>query len=129
MTRKLAPVFAACLSLVTLIPAAKAEDSVKGAAMIPVRLVAFATGAVVGTPIAVVRYTCSNTKTMSGQISGDNSKNPLLRGTCALATLPFAVFKGGLEGMYYGTANSWSNSSEHPFSTDSFSLGEMKDAD
>lgn len=126
MTRNLAPLFAVCISLLGISPAL-ADDSAKGVAMIPVRLVAFAAGAVVGTPVAVVRYSCKNTTDMSGQLAGDESKNPLLRGACVVGTLPFALFKGGLEGMYYGTANSWSNSSEHPFSGDSFSLGEIKD--
>ena len=123
MTRNLAPVLAVCISLTSFLPA-MADDSLKGAAMIPVRLLAFGVGAVVGTPIAVLRKTCENTTTMSGEIGGKD--NPALRGASALAILPFAVFKGGLEGLYYGTANSWANSSEHPFSKDSFSLGEMK---
>lgn len=124
MTRNLAPLLAVCISLSGLLPA-MADDSVKGAAMIPVRLVAFAVGAVVGTPIAVLRKTCENTSNMSEELGGKD--NPALRGASALATLPFAIFKGGLEGMYYGTANSWANSSEHPFSKDSFSLGDMKE--
>ncbi len=126
MSRNLAPLLALCIALAGFLPAKADGDSVKGAAMIPVRLVAFATGAVIGTPIAIVRKTCSNTTEMSGQLSG-KSDNIALRGACGLATLPFAVFKGGLEGIYYGTANSWTNSSEHPFSGDSFSLGDMKD--
>lgn len=126
MSRKLAPLLAVCISLAGLLPA-RADDSAKGVAMIPVRLVAFAAGAVVGTPIAVVRKTCENTSKMSGQLAGDNGDNVLLRGASALVTLPFAVFKGGLEGLYLGTANSWTNSSEKPFSAESFSLGDMKD--
>ncbi|MBX9725243.1 MAG: hypothetical protein K2X81_27815, partial [Candidatus Obscuribacterales bacterium] len=112
MSRNLAPILAVCIALAGFLPAKADGDSVKGAAMIPVRLLAFGTGAVIGTPIAVLRKTCANTTEMSGQLSG-KSENPALRGVCALATLPFAVFKGGLEGLYYGTANSWSNSSEH----------------
>lgn len=123
MSRNLAPLLAFCLALSGLLPAC-ADDSAKGVAMIPVRLVAFATGAVIGTPIAILRKTAENTSGMSGQLAGDDG-NPALRGAAALVVLPFAVFKGGLEGAYYGTANSWANSSEKPFSKDSFSLGEM----
>lgn len=125
MSRKLAPLFAALIALSGLLPA-QADDSAKGVAMIPVRLLAFATGAVIGTPIAVVRKTAENTSKMSGELAGDDG-NPVLRGGAALVILPFAVFKGGLEGLYYGTANSWANSSEKPFSAESFSLGEMGD--
>ena len=127
MSRKLATLvlLTAATALTGVLPA-QADDSVKGAAMIPVRLAAFATGAAVGTPIAILRKTCENTTTMSGDIS-DKSTNPALRITSALVILPFACFKGGLEGAYYGVANSWSNSSEKPFSAESFSLGEMKE--
>jgi hypothetical protein len=114
MSRNLAPILAACIALAGFIPA-HAENSANGVLMIPVRLVAFATGAVIGTPIAVVRKVAENTTTMSGDATG-KSDNVLLRGVAGIAILPFAVFKGGLEGAYCGTANSWKNSSEKPFS-------------
>lgn len=123
MSRNLAPILAVCIALAGLLPA-KADDSAKGVAMIPVKLVAFATGAVIGTPIAIVRKVCENTTTMSGDATG-KSDNLALRGAAGLVTFPFAVFKGGLEGAYYGSANSWKNSSEKPFSASSFSLGDM----
>lgn len=125
MSRNLAPILAVCIALAGFLPA-KADDSAKGVMMIPVRLVAFATGAVIGTPIAIVRKVAENTTNMSGQASG-KSDNPLLRGVAAVFIFPFAVFKGGLEGGYLGTANSWKNSSDKPFSADSFSLGDMKE--
>ena len=125
MSRNLAPILAACIALTGFLPA-RADNSVNGVMMIPVRLVAFATGAVIGTPVAVVRKVAENTTTMSKQASG-KSDNFFIRGTAAIVVLPFAVFKGGLEGGYLGTANSWKNSSEKPFSAESLSLGEMKD--
>lgn len=125
MSRNLAPILAACIALAGLVPA-KADDSVKGVMMIPVKLVAFTAGAVVGTPIAIVRKVAENTSTMSGDASG-KSDNVAVRTVAGVAMLPFAIFKGGLEGGYLGTANSWKNSSEKPFSADSFSLGDMKD--
>jgi hypothetical protein len=125
MSRNLAPILAICTALAGFLPA-QAADSASGVLMIPVRLVAFATGAVIGTPIAVVRKVADNTVTMSGEASG-KSDNPVLRGAAAIVISPFAVFKGGIEGLYCGTANSWKTSSEKPFSAESFSLGEMKD--
>jgi hypothetical protein len=62
---------------------------------------------------------------MSGEAS-KNSTNPLLRVTTAACIFPMAAFKGGIEGSVLGTENSWKNSSEKPFSADSFSLGELK---
>lgn len=125
MSRKLGLILATCISMVSVLPANADSDAAKGALMIPVKAVAFVAGVGVGTPIAIVRKSASNTKTMTGDISGKNSDNPILVGTSGLVVLPFALFKGGLEGMYYGVANSWKNSSEHPFSSDSFSLGDM----
>lgn len=127
MSRNLAPVLAVCIALAGFLPLpAKADDSAKGVAMIPVRLVAFATGAVIGTPIAVVRKVAENATTMSGEATG-HTDNILLRGVAGIVCMPFAVFKGGLEGGVMGTENSWKNSSEKPFSAESFSLGEMKE--
>jgi hypothetical protein len=126
MFRNLAPMLAVCIALAGFLPAKADDSSAKGVAMIPVRLVAFATGAVIGTPIAVVRKVAENTVTMSGQATG-KTDNVLLRGVAGVVVLPFALFKGGIEGGYLGTANSWENSSEKPFSAESFSLGEMKD--
>lgn len=125
MRKQFAAFLAAVAVTTTLATPAFADDGgVNGVLMIPVRLVAFGVGAVVGTPIAIVRKTTENACDMSEELSG-KSENPIVRGVAGLAMLPFAVFKGGLEGVYYGTANSWKNSSEKPFSTDSFSLGEM----
>lgn len=127
MRKQFAAFLSALAVTTTLATPAFAEDGgVNGVMMIPVRLLAFGVGAVVGTPIAIVRKTTQNTCEMSESLSG-KSENPLVRGAAGLAILPFAVFKGGLEGAYYGTANSWKNSSENPFGKDSFSLGEMGD--
>lgn len=130
MFRTLAPAMAAFIALSSFVPAfadssAKTDSCVKGAMMIPVKFVAFTTGAVVGTPIAVVRKVCQNTTIMSGEAS-KNSTNPLLRVTTAACIFPMAAFKGSIEGSVLGTENSWKNSSEKPFSADSFSLGELK---
>ena len=123
MFRKFALVLATSITFFGLTPA-QADDSVKGALMIPVKAVAFVAGVGVGTPIAIVRKTASNDKSMAGQLS--DKDNVLLRGASSIVCLPFAVFKGGLEGSVAGVQNSWKNSSEHPFSTDSMSLGDME---
>lgn len=124
MSRKLALVLATSITMIGLAPAKADGDSVKGAMMIPVKAVAFVAGAAVGTPIAIVRKTASNDKAMAGQLSGKD--NPLVTGAAGLVCLPFAVFKGGLEGSVAGVQNSWKNSSEKPFSGESFSLGDME---
>lgn len=125
MSRKHALVLATAISILGLSPAKADDDAIKGAFMIPVKAVAFVAGVGIGTPIAVIRKTASNEKSMTGEISGKNSDNPLMVGTSGLVVMPFAVFKGSLEGMVAGVQNSWKNSSEKPFSSDSFSLGDM----
>lgn len=117
---------AAAITTALATPAmADGDGGMHGAVMLPVRIVAFGVGAVVGTPIAIIRKTAENTHEMATEASG-KSDNKLLVGVAGIAILPFAVFKGGLEGGYYGTANSWKNSSEKPFSLASFSMGEME---
>lgn len=125
MSRKFALVLAASITMLGFAPAQADGDSAKGALMIPVKAVAFVAGAGVGTPIAIVRKVASNDKSMAGQLSGKSSDNPLMMGATGLVCLPFAVFKGGLEGSVAGVQNSWKNSSEKPFSGESFSLGDM----
>lgn len=114
------------LSNVAPVWAAEAPDVAKALVMTPVRLVAFGAGAVVGTPIAVLRKTYQNTMSTSETMTGKNDNKFLTAGACVLA-LPVGMFTGTLEGAYLGTKNSWMNSSEHPFGKDSFSLGEMKE--
>lgn len=127
MKKQICAAFAMALvgSCLTALPARADDGGLHGIMMIPVRLVAFGAGAVVGTPIAIVRKIAENDKDMANSAAGDDA-NPLLKGGAMLVTLPFAVFKGGLEGAYWGVSNSWTNSSEKPFSGESFSLGEMK---
>lgn len=124
MSRKFALVLATTITVLGLAPAQADGDSAKGALMIPVKAIAFVAGAGVGTPIAIVRKVASNDKAMAGQLS--DKDNPLMKGATGLVCLPFAVFKGGLEGSVAGVQNSWKNSSEKPFSGDSFSLGDME---
>jgi hypothetical protein len=102
--------------------AVEAPDVAKALVKTPVRLVAFGAGAVVGTPIAVLRKSYQNTMSTAGEKSDSKLKQA---GAYALC-LPVGIFTGTAEGVYLGTKNSWMNSSEHPFGKDSFSLGEMK---
>jgi len=116
---------ALAVSATTIAPvwAVEAPDVAKALVMTPVRLVAFGVGAVVGTPIAILRKSYSNTMaTAQGK-----SDNKFMQAGAYLVCLPVGIFTGTLEGAYLGTKNSWMNSSEHPFGKDSFSLGEMKD--
>lgn len=84
----------------------------------------FALGAIVGTPVAIVRRTVAETIAGNQDIIRD-STNPILVIPATIITLPFSVPAGACEGVYRGVKNSWLNSSKNPFSKDAFSLGEM----
>ena len=91
----------------------------------PQRLAAFVAGVMVGTPVAIVRKsiicTVSDTKELVGE-----SRNPIFLVPAGMLAAPWGLFSGGAEGIYAGIADSWVNSSENPFSKESFSLGKMK---
>lgn len=113
--------------LLGLTPAHAADigSAAKFAAKMPVEFASFCTGAVFGTPIAVARKTAQNSVKATKDASG-NSDNKGKLAAASLIGLPVGIFTGSIEGVYWGLANSWTNSSK-PFSKDAFSLGEMKD--
>ena len=112
------------LSAATAAPALAGDDSpVMKVFMFPVKVVAFGTTAVVGTPVAVVRMSAKNSCESTKSIAGDKG-NPLVTGMAALAGVPFGIFTGTLEGSYYGMKNAAMNT-DKPFSKDAFSLGDL----
>ncbi|HNB24505.1 MAG TPA: hypothetical protein PKZ32_18945 [Candidatus Melainabacteria bacterium] len=112
------------LSAATVAPAFAGDDNpVVKALMLPVKVVAFGTTAVVGTPVAVVRMSAKNSCESTKSIAGDKG-NPLVTGMAALAGVPFGIFTGTLEGSYYGMKNAAMNT-DKPFSKDAFSLGDL----
>ncbi|HEY9867571.1 MAG TPA: hypothetical protein V6D08_00065 [Candidatus Obscuribacterales bacterium] len=108
--------------------AARADggEAARKAAMVPVRLAAFATGVVFGTPIAIVRKIAENTADATKSAAG-GSDNKLKLAAGSLVGLPVGIFTGSLEGAWLGWSNSWEHSSEKPFGKESFSLGELKE--
>jgi len=97
----------------------------KNTAMFPVRTLALGSGLVVGTPVAVVRRVSSRcieyTGNMADKIGGKGNLPPVL--FASVLGVPFGVVAGSAEGVYYGGKNAINNCVEHPFSKDSFSLG------
>ena len=97
----------------------------KNTAMFPVRALALSSGLVVGTPIAVVRRVSVRcieyTGNMADKIGGKNNLPPVL--FASVLGVPFGLASGSAEGVFYGGKNAISNCVEHPFSKESFSLG------
>lgn len=106
-------------------PARADADTLIQAAKIPVALTAFSLGTVFGTPIAALRKSFGNTCETTDQVVGEDA-NPIARGAGALVGLPVGLFTGTLEGLYLGPKNAMTGSGgDQPFSTETFSLGDL----
>jgi hypothetical protein len=119
--KKIAVLASALAMVATGAPALAEGSTLTNIALAPVKVVGLATGAVVGTPIAVTRYVAKESVASTKKIAGD-SGNPALLAAAGLIGVPIGVFVGGVEGVYYGSANAYSK----PFGKDSFSLGEIE---
>lgn len=92
---------------------------------VPRNVPAFLTGAVVGTPVAVVRMSKREIVTSTRELVGDTD-NPLFLGAGGILGVPAGLMSGAIYGLYAGVADSWVNADDNPYSKDSFSLGDMK---
>jgi hypothetical protein len=122
------------LALVTLasvssLPASAENDfggMAKSTAMFPVRTAALGAGLVVGTPVAILRRVSNRCTEYTGnfadKIGGKDNLPPVL--FASILGVPFGLVSGTAEGVYFGGKNAISNCVEHPFSKDSFSLGD-----
>lgn len=120
------------LSAGTIAPAFAADggetavpDLLRGVSMTPVKLAAWGVSTVVGTPIAVLRYTAHDTKKCVNDF-GWKSDNKMLKAVSPIVGIPAGVFTGGVEGTWKGWTNAWDNNKE-PFGKEALSLGEIKD--
>jgi len=119
------------LGAVAVMPA-HASDSVpemaKNTALLPLKVVAVGSAAVVGTPIAVVRQVAVRirefTGTFADNIGGKDSFPPNL--FASVLSIPAGTIVGSAEGFYYGPRNAFTKGVEKPFSQGSFSLAEME---
>ncbi len=91
-------------------------------AMVPVKTVALVTGAVFGTPVAVVRKVTEESIDATKTVA--HSDSPFMLGAASVIGVPIGVFKGGIEGLWLGSYNSYSNN-DKPFCLESFSMGDM----
>lgn len=122
--------FAFALTTGSLLPACADEPSamLKNTAMLPVRTLGLGAGLVLGTPVAVVRQTAERsigfTGTFADKIGGKDSLPPVL--FASVLGVPFGVLCGSSEGLYFGGKNAIVHGTQHPFSKESFSLGELE---
>ncbi|SRR5579885_3333502 len=96
--------------------AARADGGSKAIIGVPVRLLATA----VGTPIAMVRRSVSDTKSILAEYKGDNYSWKFWGGLIA----PWVgICQGTIEGCFYGPKHAFT--AEDAFSKEAFSLSEM----
>ncbi len=105
-------------------PEPQASQSSQPPHHLPYRVAAFASGFLVGTPVAVVRKTVKETAAGNRDIIEDHH-NIFLVAPATVVSLPFGAVAGTFEGVYHSTINSWS---KKPFSKDAFSLGPMEES-
>ena len=98
------------------------------ASPLPIRLLSFTTGFVVGTPIAIGRCAYKQTRAGTKDLVGD-STNPLLVVPATIISIPFGIMGGPFEGVGSAAVNSWKGSGQDPFGPESFSLGSRADWD
>jgi hypothetical protein len=98
----------------------------KATAWFPVQALGVGAAWVLGTPIAMTRRGAIRvhdfTTEAADKIGGHEHFPPVL--FASIFGLPAGALVGSAEGVYYGGKNAISHGVEHPFSLDSFSLGE-----
>lgn len=119
-----------CLTAMSLAaaPAFAADDPATNTVLIPVRLLSFGVGTVIGTPISMIKHSVTNTgkftEKMADKMGGKDN------GLALFVSAPFALVGGTAVGVAQGAVdgpkNSVDNCVEHPFSAAAMSLGDEK---
>lgn len=135
--RKLQTLLAAALVMgMSAVPAFAADNKggggddiatmAKAAAWFPVQVAGVTTAWVFGTPICMTRRAAVRihdfTSAGADKIGGHEHFPPVL--FASLFGVPTGALVGGAEGVYWGGKNAIAHGVEHPFSLDSFSLGD-----
>jgi hypothetical protein len=98
----------------------------KTAAWFPVQVIGVTSAWVLGTPIAMTRRSAIRihdfTSEGADKIGGHDHFPPVL--FASVFGVPAGTLVGSAEGVYMGGKNAIGHGVEHPFSLDSFSLGE-----
>lgn len=109
-------------------PAFAADDPATNTVLIPVRLLSFGVGAVLGTPVSMVKHSVSNTtkntEAIADKMGGKDN------GLALFVSAPFGLVSGTAMGMAQGLVdgpkNSVDNCVEHPFSAAAMSLSDKE---
>ena len=119
----------AALSLLTMsmtcAPVFAADDAATNTVLLPVRVLAFGVGTVIGVPVSIVKHSISSVgkhdEAMADKMGAkDNAAAKVFVFPVALVT---GTAWGFGQGVYDGSKNSVDNCAEHPFSAGSMSLG------
>ena len=119
-----------CLTAILLsaAPAFAADDPATNTVLIPVRLLSFGVGTVIGTPISMVKHSVTNTGKFTSDLADKMGGKD--NGLALFVSAPFGLVGGTAvgcgQGLVDGPKNSVDNCVEHPFSAAAMSLGDEK---
>ncbi|MDZ4835775.1 MAG: hypothetical protein SGJ27_18515 [Candidatus Melainabacteria bacterium] len=124
MRKVLLSTLAACLLSVGAQSPSQADagEMAKAVFKFPITVTSFAAGTAIGTPIAMGRKSMTSSKEYADKW-GEGGFVKKTGGT--MVAYPAGMMRGTCEGAVLGPKNAWKNSSEHPFSKDCFSLGDL----
>jgi hypothetical protein len=117
---------------VTPSPQDVAEDHIKQTALIPFKLASFASGVVIGTPIAIARCEAKRMDMYATSFAKEFERNdywvtPTMAASIPGQTLRVAGTIG--EGVLNGVGNALTGSVKEPFSEDVYSLKKLETLD
>lgn len=113
-------------------PEQVAENHIRQTALIPVKIASFATGVVIGTPIAIARCEASRMNTYTESFKKEFDRNDKwISPTMALSVPGQTLRAAGTvgEGVLNGVGNALFGSLEAPFTETVYSLKDLKTLD
>lgn len=123
MKKAVASALLAVVMTATLQTPSHASEMSEKLMKFPVTMTSFFAGVAVGTPIAMTRKAASSAKETKESIADDKGAFGTMAGY--LIGVPVGIVKGTFQGLVLGPKNAYNNSSDSPFSSDVFSMGDL----
>jgi hypothetical protein len=113
-------------------PEQLAQDHIRQTALIPVKIASFATGVVIGTPIAIVRCEAKRMDTYASSFKKEFDRNDQWVSPTMALSIPGQTLRAAGtvgEGVVNGVGNALLGSLEAPFSETVYSLKKLETLD
>ncbi|MBA3859596.1 MAG: hypothetical protein C0507_22040, partial [Cyanobacteria bacterium PR.3.49] len=108
------------------------ENHIKQTALIPLKVVSFASGVVVGTPIAIARCEARRMDTYTASFAKEFERNDKWVTPMMVASIPGQTMRVAgtvAEGVFNGIGNAFLSSIKEPFSERVYSLKQLESLD